>query len=265
MHAGTTEDRVIVEKLDDIMRLLQLNNDITMDRFMYTEGKVTCKNDPGAKRFSRRFKVAYDALDHGQCWCLLTNDKLPSSTVIASHLFKWEWAECVHLLGLEDVNDTRNGLPLWKPLEWAFDSSRLCFTYNKDSDQFIANVLGPNILTRKMSDVGPHKMGAEWVEPPNRLKHLTFQHIDQQPLKFAPSSLQRPFRRVLNFQARQARKFAIRHNWKPLSWDFEDYHTEGTRGTGCVSKASLVVHVNAGVCIELYNAKAANELLIKCV
>ena len=222
-----TEARVIVDKLDDIMRLLQQSNDITMDRFMYTEGKVTPKNDPDTKRFSRRVKVAYDALDHGQCWCLLTNDKLPSSTVIASHLFKWEWAECVHLLGFEDVNDTRNGLPLWKPLEWAFDSSRLCFTYNKDSDQFIANVLDPNILTRKMSDVGRHKMGAEWVEPPNRLKHLTFQHIDQQPLKFAPSSLQRPFRRVLNFQARQARNYAIRHNWRPLSWDFEDYHTEG--------------------------------------
>jgi len=31
----------------------------------------------------------------------------------------------------------------------------------------------------------------------------------------------------LNFQAKQARKCAIRHNWKPLSWDFEDYHTEG--------------------------------------
>ena len=227
MHAGRTNDNAIVEKLDNIMRLLQLNNDIQMDRFMYTEGKVTHKNDTAAKHFSKSVKVAYGALDHGQCWCLLTDDRLLPSTVIAPHLFKRKWVECVHILGFEDINDTRNGLPLWKPLEWAFDSSRLCFTYNKDSDQFIANILDPSILARKMSDVGRHKMGAEWVDPPNHLKHLTFKHIDQQPLKFAPNSVQRPLKRVLNFQARQARKYAIRHNWKPLSWDFEDYFTEG--------------------------------------
>ena len=179
------QDSVITEKLDNIMRLLQLNNDMQMDRFMYTEGKITRKHDPEAKLFSKKVKNAYGALEHGQCWCLLTNALLPSSTVIAFHLFKWEWAECVYLLGFEDINDTRNGLPSWKPLEWAFDSSRLCFTYNKYTNQFIANVLDPNIL------------------------------------------LQRPFKRALNFQARQARKYAIRHNWKPLSWDFEDYLTEG--------------------------------------
>ena len=227
MHAGVNQDSVITEKLDNIMRLLQLNNDMQMDRFMYTEGKITRTNDSEAKHFSKRVKNAYGALEHDQCWCLLTNALLPSSTVIASHLFKWEWAECVYLLGFEDVNDTRNGLPLWKPLEWAFDSSRLCFTYNKYTDQFIANVLDPNILARKMSDVGRHKMGPEWMEPPHHLKNLTFRDIDQQPLEFAPNLLQRPLKRVLNFQARQARKYAIRHNWKPLTWDFEDYLTEG--------------------------------------
>ena len=130
---------------------------------MYTEGKVPCKNDSQAKAFSKRVKKTYAAMDHGQCWCLLTNAKLPSSTVIALHLFKWEWAEHTYILGFSEINDTRNGIPLWKPLEWAFDTPRLCFTYNKDTDQFIANVLDPNILAWKLIDVGRDKMGAKWV------------------------------------------------------------------------------------------------------
>ena len=70
-------------------------------------------------------------MDHGQCWCLLIDDSLLSSTVIASYLFKREWAACVHILGIEDINDTRHGLPLWKSLEWAVDSLWLWSTYNR--------------------------------------------------------------------------------------------------------------------------------------
>lgn len=58
------------------------------------------------------------------CWCLLTNAKLPYSTVIGAHLFKHKWSQQVHILEIDDINDLRNGLPLWKPIEWAFDTSR---------------------------------------------------------------------------------------------------------------------------------------------
>lgn len=188
---------------------------------MYTEGKVTCRNDPDAKHFSKNVKTAYGALPHGQCWCLLTNDRLPKSTIIGAHLFKWEWADDAYLLGVQDINDTRNGMPLWKPLKWAYDSSRLCFTYSKATSQFIANILDPSILPVKLIDVGRNKMGAKWVEPPNHLKKLTFRHIDRKPLEFAPTLLHRPFRRISYFQAGQARKYAIRRNWESASWDFE--------------------------------------------
>lgn len=216
-----------MEKLDQLMQLVQLNSSMQLDRFMYTEGKVTRKTDLDADRFSKKVKRAYGASAGDQCWCLLTDDKLPRSTVIGAHLFKWEWAEDVYLLGVQDINDTRNGLPLWKPLEWAYDTSRLCFTYNKATCQFIANILDPSILPMKLTDLGQSKMGREWVHPPSHLRNLTFQHIDRQPLKFAPNRLHRPFKRILNFQARQARRYAIKHNWKSISWDFEDYCTEG--------------------------------------
>ena len=195
---------------------------------MYTEGKVTHRNDPLVQFFSRDVKTEYGALQGSDCWCLLTNDVLPSSTVIGSHLFKWEWSEYVHLLGFEDINDVRNGLPLWKPLEWAFDTSRLCFTFDKTSDKFIAKVMDPSLLTKKLVNIGREKMGAvEWKRPPFRLRNLTFQDIDSRALEFDPGRPLRPYKRVLNFQARQARTYAIRRGWQPASWDFEDYLTEG--------------------------------------
>ena len=139
---------------------------------MYTEGKITCKTDHGAQFFSRSVKTQYGAVQGGKCWCLLTNAALPSSTVIGSHLFNWEWSEYVHLLKFEDINDVKNGLPLWKPLERAFDTSRLCFTFDKTSDKFIAKVMDPSILTEKLVDIGRQKMGTYWKRHPTPYKTL---------------------------------------------------------------------------------------------
>ena len=226
-NAGTSHDELLLA-LVEIKSLLQVHSVLQLDRFMYTEGKVTRRNDPLVQFFSRDVKAEYGALQGRDCWCLLTNDILPSSTVIGSHLFKWEWSEYVHLLGFGDINDVRNGLPLWKPIEWAFDTSRLCFTFDKTSDKFIAKVMDPSILTKKLVDIGREKMGAvEWKQPPFRLKNLTFQDIDSRALEFDPGRPLRPYKRVLNFQARQARTYAIRRGWQPASWDFEDYLTEG--------------------------------------
>ena len=224
-YAGTSNEVLLA--LVEIKSLLQVHSVLQLDRFTYTEGKVTRKNDPLAHLFSRSVKAEYGALQGNKCWCLLTNAILPSSTVIGSHLFKWEWAEYVHLLGFEEINDVKNGLPLWKPIEWAFDTSRLCFTFDKTFDKFIAKIMDPSILTKKLVDIGQEKMGTDWKSPPFPLKNLTFQDIDNRALEFDPGRPLRPYKRVLNFQARQARTYAIRRGWQPASWDFEDYLTEG--------------------------------------
>ena len=182
--------------------------------------------DPEASLFSRSIKAQYGALQGRRCWCLLTNAILPSSTFIGSHLFKWEWSECVHLLGFENINDVKNGLPMWTPLEWAFDTSRLCFTFDKISDKFIAKIMDPSIVTKKLVDIGQEKMGSDWKSAPYPLQKLTF-IIDNTPLKFDPGRPLRLYKRVLNFQARQARTYATRRGWQPASWDFDDYLTEG--------------------------------------
>ena len=182
--------------LVEIKSLLQVHSVLQLDKFMYTEGKVTHKNDPLAQLFSRSVKAEYGALQGRKCWCLLTNATLPSSTVIGSHLFKWQWSEYVHLLGFKDINDVKNGLPLWQPIEWAFDTSRWCFTFDKTFNKFIAKFIDPSILTKKLVDIGQEKMGTDWMWPPFPLKNLTFQDIDSRALEFDPGRPLLPYKRV---------------------------------------------------------------------
>ena len=123
--AGPLEDHVLqaLKRLEEAqnktLALVTINNSFQLDIFQYTEGKISPKSNPAAKAFSNRVKAAYRALDGGLCWCLLTNDRLPTSTVIGAHLFKWEWHKHMHVFGVSDISDVRNGLPLWKPIEWA--------------------------------------------------------------------------------------------------------------------------------------------------
>ena len=207
-YAGTSDEVLLA--LVEIKSLLQVHSVLQLDRFVYTEGKVTRKNDPLAQLFSRSVKAEYGALQGNKCRCLLTNAVLPSSTVIGFHLFKWEWSEYVHLLGFDDIDDVKNGLPLWKPIEWAFDTSRLSFTFDKTLDKFIAKVMDSSILTKRLVDIGQEKMGTDWKWPPFPLKNLTFQDIDSRALEFDPGRPLRAYKRVLNLQARQARTYAIR-------------------------------------------------------
>ena len=51
--------------------------------------------------------------------CMLLDLELSYSSVIASHLLKREWDYVSReLADVEDVEDVRNGLLLYKPLEW---------------------------------------------------------------------------------------------------------------------------------------------------
>lgn len=136
------------EKVDKLLSLVTITSSLQLDDLTYTEGKISHQNDPAAATFGRDVKKAYQA--HGSrrdlCWCLLRNAELPASSVIGAHLFKWHWHERMHVLGLSDINDMGNGLPLWKPIEWAYDTSRLCFVYDKSRDELVAHVLDNSIL-----------------------------------------------------------------------------------------------------------------------
>ncbi|KAK5664390.1 hypothetical protein QVD99_000030 [Batrachochytrium dendrobatidis] len=76
--------------------------------------------------------------------CMISNAPLPSTVVIAGHLFKSCWAaSCQDHLDFEDIDNPRNGLLMFKPFEFAFDNSHICFLYDSDTKQFKLKILNP--------------------------------------------------------------------------------------------------------------------------
>jgi hypothetical protein len=67
---------------------------------------------------------------------MLTGELLPRHTVIASHLFKKSWAKRYeYCMGLDNIHDIRNGLLLWKPVEYALDTGGLTFIYDSTNER----------------------------------------------------------------------------------------------------------------------------------
>ena len=94
----------------------------------YGRSKITKQRDPD---FHRNLLAAYgyskgEVLGRSETvHCLILNLRVPKSTLIAGHIFKHEWASVSQSLLGFDIDDPRNGLPLFKPLEDAFDTLRL--------------------------------------------------------------------------------------------------------------------------------------------
>ena len=76
-----------------------------------------------------------------RCYAL---NELPRHLVVAAHVFKHEWSTLAKAcLDIDDVDDIRNGLLLYRPLEWAFDTGRLMFV--AESGAFVLRLLDPAI------------------------------------------------------------------------------------------------------------------------
>ena len=110
----------LMEKLEKLLIVTEMNSSHQMDQFLFTEGKISRRSG----HFSSKLKRAYGAKEGDECWCLLMDCLLPDITVTAAHLFKHQWKEHVHVIGINNIDDTGNGLPLWKPVKWAYDTSR---------------------------------------------------------------------------------------------------------------------------------------------
>lgn len=154
--------------------------------------------------------------------CLMLNIALPSDKICAAHLFRHSneyFAE--DLLGFKDINDVRNGLLLYKPIQEAFDHGQLSFVYDKESDEYHCRLwddaIKQMVVLRNISQRLQRKIA------PNDLQ-LTFGDLEGEPLAFR--NLNRPFRRCLTLQARIARKRAVEKSGKELP-DFEDVWSDG--------------------------------------
>jgi HNH endonuclease len=79
--------------------------------------------------------------------------KLPVFTMVATlrahPLNNTLFCSLSRLAGIEDIDDPRNGLLLFKPVEWGFDTSRLYFKQD-EAGKFCLHVLDPALRTKSM-------------------------------------------------------------------------------------------------------------------
>jgi len=80
--------------------------------------------------------------------CLILDCDIPRDSLVVGHIFKHEWAAVSQRIMNFDINDTRNGLPVFKPIEDAFDTLRLCIIVEETvaAEKFIVKVLDPSLL-----------------------------------------------------------------------------------------------------------------------
>jgi hypothetical protein len=183
---------------------------------------------------------------NGYVRCMLLNTTLPSPLVIASHIFprsKGYLSE--KLLGFSDIDDERNGLLLFKPLEYAFDHFQISFIYDQGSEAFRLKVFDPSLRSQRLFEKLDAKHSAillqnqtlpiDWESQGRILApgtdydiQTTFGDLEVAPSSLCFQTLDRPYKRCLNVQARLARKKAIENNWiQPEECQFEDFWSEG--------------------------------------
>lgn len=144
------------EEFDGLSRLVHqldtLSSDV-IDIFDYTDENASVSTVPGFKQdLISLYSDPKLARSDGLAFCMLSRVFLPKPHVIAAHIWKRAWHMACRKYMEFDVNDVRNGLLLFKPFEWAFDNSKICFI----SDGFVPG--GGNyvmhILDDGIKDVG---------------------------------------------------------------------------------------------------------------
>lgn len=178
--------------------------------------------------------------------CMLLDMYLPSKIVTGVHLFQRRKRLLAGpLLGLDDLDDWRNGLLLFNPIKEAFDGLRIGFVYDATDDLYRLKLFDNSASFRNMaiidfvpSKVIQNEMGlnisalpADWRSRQAPLLHENFQFdvrttfADLEGKALAFKNLNRPFRDCLNLQARLAFKWAEKKGVSVS--DFGDYWLDG--------------------------------------
>lgn len=170
--------------------------------------------------------------------CQILDTDLPKFLVIGSHLFKHGWGSVMAhtILGIENIDSTRNGLLLFQPIEKAFDRSQLCFLKSPNDDSFYLKLLDPRIRNISLLDqclpfISVKECinyGKSIEEVISLLKKcltfedrlITFGDLEGREIKCY--GITRPYKRCLNFHASRARDYAIEQKWisKEVVFDF---------------------------------------------
>jgi hypothetical protein len=212
-------------------------------RYFYTNDKAT-KMERGTG-FKKKLIVFYYEVHYAvsELKCMFSGIVLPVQVVIGAHLFKSCWAkDCQARLGFDEIDNPRNGLLLFKPFEYAFDNSHICFQFDAQNEWFSMKILDPElrnltikeyILKEKEIDCTLFlKSRDDWRNTFKMNPHLTDEDmssrmeavdnllkiLDQKFSTFEGKYLEhiegkKCFGRCLSFQASMARLLAIENCW----------------------------------------------------
>jgi hypothetical protein len=155
--------------------------------------------------FKRLLKREYYPLEDRTLFDMATGICLPQSIVIASHIFQYKWRnELSRFTSLADINDSRNGLLLYKPVEWAFDRAKLCVEV-KSNDEMTFCLLDQDLRNIVLADKACElrdEAGRGNKRLPEEMDLLTtFGDLDGQPLNFPEGIVMRPSKRMLGLHA----------------------------------------------------------------
>jgi len=176
------------------------------------------------KKNLETFYAIYPAYENGQPFltCMISGLKFPAGTVIAAHLLpRRHHLVCDTLLSFNDINDSRNGLLIFRPFEWAFDTGKLSIIVKQgkylikivDADLRSKHIREQycELLNDEIADL--QKTGKDaskfestrafMLKPPKRLlkwcQEATFGDFDGKELSYQFTT-SKPFHRCLYFQ-----------------------------------------------------------------
>ena len=164
--------------------------------------------------FKVSLKQQYEQPEQGDLFDMATGEHLPHSTVVASHIFQHKWqSQLPYYTSLKNIDDARNGLLLYKPVEWAFNRGKLCIEVNSEGqmtflllDDSLRDVklVGKACQLREERRHGNRPFGIE-----NNIQS-TFGDLDGQQVHFPKGTSMRPSKRLLGLHA-VASWMATRH------------------------------------------------------
>jgi hypothetical protein len=161
-------------------------------------------HDQGSKNFKEALKQKYGIIQTKKTLLdMVTGTRLPHSIVIASHIFQYRWR--MHLATfstITDINDARNGLLLYKPVEWAFDRAKLCIEV-KGGDM-VFRLLDRGLENVKLTDKSPgfkEITRTPEIEAAEAQLVMTFGDLDGAKVQIPTDSEMRPSKRLLTLHA----------------------------------------------------------------
>lgn len=229
-----------VEQLKSRITALEISNEVVDKLLVYDGGASTrVSNALFKQRLLQCTQQRYSGARQ-QVMCMLGHFYAPAPVVIASHLVKHEWASFgVHqtMFGFDDIDTVRNGLLLFKPFEWAFDRSKICFVPD-ELDNLVMHILDPSLREVKLTEALSSSCGprfVEWAsdqEVQQAVGDKTFGDFEGHWLVCCQGF--QPFKRVLCFHAHRAKRYAIQQQWLgaegfeiPDFWSESGYNKAG--------------------------------------